>query len=425
MNKKKEAEVKQVSIQPENIRLQETEPVTSILFTGDLCPICFYEKPFADDKIQPLMQDFIELAGKHDAHVTNLETPLSEGGTPITKCGPNFRVNPQAVRGLKRLSVSHACLANNHIKDYGEDPIQDTIEVLNSADITPLGIVKGDESVDQLHVFSKNGVNIAILNVAEGEFSYPRDDQWGASSLNEGEIILKINQAKTQYDAVVLSVHAGREYTYFPATWLRKMFRRFIDAGASAVVAHHTHSVQGMEFYGDGVICYSLSNFVFDFSGHQLQPSTRFGFALSCGFSSTGLTNLRVIPFQKNADYSLTIMKGQAEELFFSFLNELSAPLYNEASAKAIWDEHIRADAPHYLSSGRVAFARHPALNAESAPEIYALLTGYFNNCQTHREVMRSAIRLHFEDRTASDPKIANMIKGWHEKAAEILAAGE
>ena len=36
-----------------------------------------------------------------------------------------------------------------------------------------------------------------------------------------------------------------------------------IDAGASAVIGHHPHILQGIEHYKDGIILYSLGNFTF------------------------------------------------------------------------------------------------------------------------------------------------------------------
>ena len=37
--------------------------------------------------------------------------------------------------------------------------------------------------------------------------------------------------------------------------------RLFIDSGASMVIGHHPHVIQGMEKYNGGVIAYSLGNF--------------------------------------------------------------------------------------------------------------------------------------------------------------------
>jgi poly-gamma-glutamate synthesis protein (capsule biosynthesis protein) len=44
---------------------------------------------------------------------------------------------------------------------------------------------------------------------------------------------------------------------------VRHLARGLIDAGANLVVGHHPHVLQGIEYYGDGVIAYSLGNFVF------------------------------------------------------------------------------------------------------------------------------------------------------------------
>ena len=39
--------------------------------------------------------------------------------------------------------------------------------------------------------------------------------------------------------------------------------RACVDAGADLIVGHHPHLLQGVECYKNGIICYSIGNFVF------------------------------------------------------------------------------------------------------------------------------------------------------------------
>ena len=64
---------------------------------------------------------------------------------------------------------------------------------------------------------------------------------------------------------VIVSVHWGDELIDRPSMWQRLIAREFIGAGASLIVGHHPHVVQGVDSFDGALIAYSLGNFIFDF----------------------------------------------------------------------------------------------------------------------------------------------------------------
>jgi poly-gamma-glutamate synthesis protein (capsule biosynthesis protein) len=56
----------------------------------------------------------------------------------------------------------------------------------------------------------------------------------------------------------------GVEYVPAPPAWALAAARGACDAGATMVVTNHPHVIQGMEYYDDKPIVYSVGNFVFD-----------------------------------------------------------------------------------------------------------------------------------------------------------------
>jgi len=44
---------------------------------------------------------------------------------------------------------------------------------------------------------------------------------------------------------------------------MKRISRNAIDYGAKVVLGHHPHVIQGIEAYKEGIIAYSLGNFVF------------------------------------------------------------------------------------------------------------------------------------------------------------------
>jgi poly-gamma-glutamate synthesis protein (capsule biosynthesis protein) len=395
------------------IALDRETPDVTLAFTGDLCPVNGYEQPFYTGSLEHLMPEIMNELNQVDAHVINMEAALTQQGEAISKCGPNLRVSPQCVNGLKQLNVTHACLANNHIKDFGETGIHDTITHLESSGIGALGIVKGEKKVMDPFIFTKNGLNICLLNVAEAEFCYPTDDSFGASFLDEVEVFKTIQQIKDEVDIVIVLPHAGREYKFFPACWLRSMYRNFIDSGAHAVIAHHPHVVQGIESYNNGIIFYSLGNFIFDLAGMQSKLGPDFSFLVKCGFSKKGMSHFEVLPFRRKPDNTLSVLSGEKRDLFLAFLDEISAPLLNNDASKRIWDEYVRGDADLYLAWLKKCISAQPYNETEESQEHLAYLFSVLSMSQTHKKMIECIFRLLKDNRIESDDNAAEKIKSW------------
>jgi poly-gamma-glutamate synthesis protein (capsule biosynthesis protein) len=64
-------------------------------------------------------------------------------------------------------------------------------------------------------------------------------------------------------DLVVVFMHWGIELQNMPSPNQRKLGHKLVDAGADIVVGAHPHCVQGIEFYKEALIVYSLGNFAF------------------------------------------------------------------------------------------------------------------------------------------------------------------
>jgi poly-gamma-glutamate synthesis protein (capsule biosynthesis protein) len=94
-----------------------------------------------------------------------------------------------------------------------------------------------------------------------------------------------VRKADVAADHVIISFHWGIEYQHQPSSAQRRLARASIDAGADVVLGHHPHVLQGVERYKNGLIAYSLGNFVFDQSGADRSESViaRIGFADSGG----------------------------------------------------------------------------------------------------------------------------------------------
>lgn len=92
------------------------------------------------------------------------------------------------------------------------------------------------------------------------------------------EIVSSVKGAKRQANRVIFSHHGherGRTNND-PADFIRTVAHAVIDAGADVFLAHGPHVLRGIELYGDGVIFYSLGDFVFQNETVPRQPEDNY-----------------------------------------------------------------------------------------------------------------------------------------------------
>ena len=109
--------------------------------------------------------------------------------------------------------------------------------------------------------------------------SFVLDDRcWVESVPNKQDlkrITDEIVEAKRQADVVLVSIHShvldGADNTQ-PALFLETFSKACIDAGASVIIGHGPHELQPIEKYKDGLILYSIGNFIFQTETVEFQP---------------------------------------------------------------------------------------------------------------------------------------------------------
>lgn len=208
----------------------------------------------------------------HRADITlgNLECVISESGEPENKTY-NFRAPITAVDSLIFGGFDLMTLANNHVLDYGEVALVDTIDLLQSNQVAVVGAGKTSLEARQPVFIEENGLRIAFLaylDIPMWNYDYlswiaqPEKPgiNWGYIS----DIQADVGSAAYKADVVIVLMHFGVEGQAWPSTQQIASARSAIDAGADLVIGSHTHLLQKVESYKDGIIVYGLGNFVFD-----------------------------------------------------------------------------------------------------------------------------------------------------------------
>lgn len=206
--------------------------------------------------------------GAADLMLGNLEFSLADDARAVTVEERQCRGAREYAGFLAAAGVTALNVANNHSSQHGAAAFHTTVDALRAAGIHVTGTADD---------FTERGIlRIGALRVALLSWS-DRPRQYAAETPPYNELgdaaYAQIADAATRADLVIASVHWGDEFILVPSDRERAIARAMVNAGASAVIGHHPHVVREVERYGEGVIAYSLGNFIGDMTW---DPRTRY-----------------------------------------------------------------------------------------------------------------------------------------------------
>ena len=209
-----------------------------------------------------------------DLVVGNLECPATKIVQPVFK-RYIFRGEPEWLATLKAHGVTHLNLANNHAIDQGREGLMDTRRNIVAAGMVPIGAGQNMSETSQPVLLAKEPRPVWLLasnRLALENFAY-LPDRPCVSQEPFDSLVDKVRQLKNADSTaiIIVSMHWGGEHTLKPLPQQRMEARRLIDAGAEALICHHTHTLQTIENYHGHRIYYSIGNFIFD----QKKPMNR------------------------------------------------------------------------------------------------------------------------------------------------------
>ena len=78
------------------------------------------------------------------------------------------------------------------------------------------------------------------------------------------KLVAAIEAARNRCDYLTVFVHWGIERDEYPQDYQVSMAKQYIDAGADLVIGSHPHVLQGISYYNEKPVFYSLGNFIFN-----------------------------------------------------------------------------------------------------------------------------------------------------------------
>lgn len=262
---------------------------TSLIAVGDIMlgRYCNIQMLKRKDWHYPFLKT-ADLTRSADIAFGNLETPIIQNCL-ATETGMIFCARPEATEGLKFAGFDVLSIANNHILNYGQNGLEQTKKLLSSSNIlySPL-----TSSMPSSNSTSLNGEDSKITiyqsnNLTFGFFSFD------LVTYPQTPLISQISLTSPTVDILIVSLHWGTEYAKQSSLWQVDLAHQIIDSGAKIIIGHHPHVTQPVETYHNGLIFYSLGNFVFD---QPWSEETKKGAVAKIIFEEKNIKSYELIP---------------------------------------------------------------------------------------------------------------------------------
>jgi len=312
-------------------------PRSSILVASDWAPIRAFDQPM---RLHPetLYGDLLPVLRRADLRIVNLECALTGADTPVWKSGAAFKGAPEHVIGLTAVPFDVACLANNHVLDYGVAGLRETLRVLGRHDVQTVGAGLTEADAHAPLTCLSGGAKVHIVNFSEGEDLTASRGGPGVFGWDIARAVDLISRCKKRGGVVLAIGHCGLEYVPYPPPYVVAAFRAMSDAGADAVIGHHPHVPQGIEWREGRPIIYSLGNFAF------YQPTDlhhrKVGFFVTLDCEGPRITDVKLIPYGIT-DTGLHLLTGSGAADFRSTMAALSAPFRSASGPERAWQAYL------------------------------------------------------------------------------------
>lgn len=215
--------------------------------------------------------NLLPLLRSTDLNIANLETTLTHSNKKVFKTF-NFKAAPDKIRSLTEASITIVNLANNHILDFSEEGLIETIQTLGFAGIKYVGAGITEKEASQPVVLSRKNIMVGILGFTDNEQGWKAgDSSCGVNYINISKkddrtrALHQVAELNTKTDLVIVSIHWGPNMNEYPRKLYIDFAHEMIEKGADIIHGHSAHNFQGMEVYNQKLILYDTGDFVDDY----------------------------------------------------------------------------------------------------------------------------------------------------------------
>ncbi|MCD8052481.1 MAG: CapA family protein [Lachnospiraceae bacterium] len=231
-----------------------------IAFLGDIALVGQFDKNINTD-VEKKIAYLRDMLGEYDYVIGNLESPLTNKTSSMVCKSMHLRTDTKNVSTLKELGVNAVTLANNHILDFGDRGLEDTINALEREGIDWYGV-----NGKTLFLNREERINLSgYCCYSTHGVGYAKDGKKGINTLTLESAIKQAEKDKQSGNVSVFSIHWGLEHTNYPAYEHIELAKKIMSKNQVVIHGHHPHAIQGIQQSDNGsVVAYSLGNAIFD-----------------------------------------------------------------------------------------------------------------------------------------------------------------
>lgn len=260
---------------------------------------------FAGNRRRPelVAPEVRELFAACDVVFGNLECTLPGSATIATE--PLVIATPELIRGVGSAGFNVVTLANNHAFDCFTEGFHRVRDLLGELGVTHFGAGEDEAAAAAPAIVEVNGLRLAFLGAADersGTRPFAEGGRFGVARLDVAQMTKQVADLRRGGHLVIVSLHWGEERFAVPSPEQIEQAHALVEAGASMVLGHHPHVLQGMEVYRGSPILYSLGNFLAENVGFtdgyviRWPRSGRTGCIALAELSAEGVRDVRCVP---------------------------------------------------------------------------------------------------------------------------------
>ena len=217
----------------------------------------------------PVYENLADMIAAADIAVINQETMMAESYDVSTY--PCFNTPTVMASQLASLGFDVLTIANNHMLDTQSFGLIETLDLINGTEgLTSAGAFHGRDEYNQIKTVTVNDISFAFLAYTEhtNGITIPDAKESYIVYLDElDDVEQQVKYAQSVADVVVVSMHAGIEYSDDENDVQREFAQNVVNWGADLVIGTHPHTLQPVEYLTDEngrevPVLYSLGNFV-------------------------------------------------------------------------------------------------------------------------------------------------------------------
>ena len=248
--------------------------------------------------------------------IVNLETAITDQGPPWPGKGIHYRMHPANIGCLAAARLDACMLANNHVLDWGEAGLRDTLRALRTAGMalagagadaheawTPASLPWPGGGWLRLHAFATETSGVPPeWDAGPGRPGVARLPDLSTRSVER--IAQAVAQARSEGDRVLVSLHWGGNWGLALPPEHRRFAHALIDAGVADVVhGHSSHHPLPIEVYRGKLVLYGCGDLINDYEGIEAQHGSLRSdlgclYFASLGRSDGLLQRLAIVPLQ-------------------------------------------------------------------------------------------------------------------------------